>query len=66
MLQIQKKKDSFPNTLEFFEDIQSQLNLISGFEKCELQQDKVSILKNKGNIQEQVIHRDQANYHEHN
>ena len=64
MLQIQKKKDSFPNTLELFKDIQLKLNLIPGFKNCELQWDKVSILKNKGNVQEQVIHRDQANYKE--
>ena len=64
MLQIQKKKDSFPNTLELFKDIQSKLNLITGFNNCELQWDKVSILKNKGNVQEQIIHRDQANYNE--
>ena len=64
MLQIQRKKDSFPNTLELFKDIQSKLNLITGFNNCELQWDKVSILKNKGNVQEQIIHRDQANYNE--
>ena len=62
MVKIEKKKHLFKNTLKLFKDIELKLRQIPEFDRCELQWNKVSILRNKGNVQEQTIHRDQATY----
>ena len=62
MIKIEKKKDLFKNTLKLFKDIELKLRQIPEFDRCELQWNKVSMLRNKGNVQEQTIHRDQATY----
>ena len=62
LIKLDRKKDAFKNTLKLFKDIESKLRQIPDFDRCELQWNNVSMLRNKGNIQEQIIHRDQAMY----
>ena len=62
MIKLDRKKHVFQNTLKLFEDIESKVRQIPEFDCCELQWNNVSILRNKGNVQEQIIHRDQAMY----
>ena len=62
MLKIDQKKEAFENTLNLFKDVESKVQQISEFDKSELQWNNISILRNRGNVQEQIIHRDQAKY----
>ena len=62
MIKVDRKKHVFQNTLKLFKDIECKVRQIPEFDCCELQWNNVSILRNKGNVKEEIIHRDQAMY----
>ena len=60
-LKIHEKLDKFKTLDTFFDKIELNIRRLNGFEKSGFQKPKRLILRNKGNTQEQEIHRDQTN-----
>ena len=56
------KREKFKHTLKLFKDIEEYIRQINEFEESSLKEEKFTILRNRGNTPEQLIHRDQVNY----